>query len=78
MEYKSIDYTDCLLKILHCVAESDTLYGSSSEDDLPNARRNFKDTVFRMLFRKKTALLSLYNAVNKTNFSRLRFLCRNL
>lgn len=34
-----------------------------------SAQRNFKDTVFRMLFREKTALLSLYNAVNETNFT---------
>ena len=35
----------------------------------PVAERNYKDTVFRMLFRGKPALLSLYNAVNKTNFT---------
>lgn len=31
--------------------------------------RNYKDTVFRMLFQKKEDLLSLYNAVNGTSFS---------
>ena len=36
---------------------------------LPRAERNYKDTVFRMLFREKSALLSLYNAVNKTAFT---------
>lgn len=40
-----------------------------SNDILPMAERNYKDTVFRMLFREKSALLSLYNAVNKTNFT---------
>lgn len=34
-----------------------------------SAQRNFKDTVFRMLFREKKTLLSLYNAVNGTNFT---------
>lgn len=33
------------------------------------ARRNYKDTLFRMVFREKTALLSLYNAVNGTCYS---------
>lgn len=40
-----------------------------TNDILPMAERNYKDTVFRMLFREKSALLSLYNAVNKTNFT---------
>lgn len=31
--------------------------------------RNYKDTVFRMLFHEKKDLLSLYNAVNGTSFS---------
>ncbi len=31
--------------------------------------RNYKDTVFRMLFKEKTALLSLYNALRKTDYS---------
>ena len=38
-------------------------------DELPEVERKYKDTVFRMLFRKKAELLSLYNAVNKTNFT---------
>ena len=33
-----------------------------------NVNRNHKDTVFRMLFRKKEALLSLYNVLNGTNY----------
>lgn len=31
-----------------------------------NVKRNYKDTVFRMLFQEKETLLSLYNAVNGT------------
>lgn len=31
-------------------------------------QRNYKDTVFRMLFREKENLLSLYNALNGTNY----------
>lgn len=43
--------------------------GWDDSDMLPKVERKYKDTVFRMLFRKKIALLSLYNAVNKTNFT---------
>ena len=32
-------------------------------------KRNYKDTVFRMLFKKKENLLSLYNALNKTAYT---------
>lgn len=32
-------------------------------------RRNYKDTVFRLLFAKKDKLLSLYNAVNGTDYT---------
>lgn len=31
-------------------------------------RRDYKDTLFRMLFREKKKLLSLYNAMNGTNY----------
>mgnify|MGYP007105532202 CR=1 FL=1 len=34
-----------------------------------SAQRNYKDTVFRMLFSKKDNLLSLYNALNRTDYS---------
>lgn len=34
-----------------------------------NLQRNYKDTVFRMLFRKKEDLLSLYNALNQTSYT---------
>lgn len=30
--------------------------------------RNYKDSVFRMLYREKKELLSLYNAVNQTHY----------
>ena len=33
------------------------------------ANRKFKDTIFRMLFSEKEALLSLYNAVNSSNYT---------
>ena len=34
-----------------------------------NVQRNYKDTVFRMLFREKENLLSLYNALNATAYT---------
>ena len=34
-----------------------------------NVQRNFKDTVFRMIFREKENLLSLYNALNQTSYT---------
>ena len=34
----------------------------------PAANRNYKDTVFRMLFSDRANLLSLYNAVNQCNY----------
>ena len=36
--------------------------------DVPNAARNYKDRIFRMVFREKKALLALYNAMNKTDY----------
>lgn len=59
MDYKNVTFTEDKL------TEQRTL----TNDILPVAERNYKDTVFRMLFREKSALLSLYNAVNKTNFT---------
>ena len=35
----------------------------------PAANRNYKDTVFRMLFSDRKNLLSLYNAVNQSNYN---------
>ena len=32
------------------------------------AKRNYKDTLFRMIFQERQALLSLYNAVNETDY----------
>ena len=34
-----------------------------------NVQRNYKDTIFRMLFNDKENLLSLYNALNKTDYT---------
>lgn len=34
-----------------------------------NVQRNYKDTVFRMLFKEKEHLLSLYNALNETVYT---------
>ena len=34
---------------------------------LPKPRRDYKDTLFRLLFRDRNRLLSLYNAVNGTS-----------
>lgn len=34
-----------------------------------NVQRNYKDTVFRMLFKEKENLLSLYNALNGTGYT---------
>ena len=34
----------------------------------PKANRNYKDTVFRMLFSDRKNLLSLYNAVNQRDY----------
>lgn len=36
---------------------------------LPKPRRDYKDTLFRLLFRDRNRLLSLYNAVNGTSCS---------
>ena len=32
------------------------------------AKRNYKDTLFRLIFKERKALLSLYNAINDTNY----------
>jgi hypothetical protein len=36
---------------------------------MKNAVRNYKDTVFRMLFQEKEALLSLYNSLNHSQYT---------
>ncbi len=38
------------------------------EEETAAAQRNNKDTIFRMLFREKENLLSLYNALNNTSY----------
>lgn len=40
-----------------------------TNENTPVANRKFKDTIFRMLFSEKEALLSLYNAVNSSNYT---------
>ena len=35
---------------------------------LPKPRRDYKDTLFRLLFQDRDRLLSLYNAVNGTSY----------
>lgn len=42
-----------------------------TEKTLPKVSRQYKDTVFRKLFRSETSLLSLYNAVMGTNYDKL-------
>ncbi len=39
-----------------------------------NVQRNYKDTVFRMLFKEKENLLSLYNALNQTAYTNVNSL----
>lgn len=36
---------------------------------LPKPRRDYKDTIFRMIFSEKKELLALYNAVNGTDYN---------
>lgn len=50
-------------------AECANSFGSEMTAHENAVQRNYKDTVFRLLFKDKEALLSLYNAVNGTNFS---------
>ena len=40
-----------------------------TNENTPVANCKFKDTIFRMLFSEKEALLSLYNAVNESNYT---------
>ena len=35
---------------------------------IPKPRRDYKDTLFRLLFQDRDRLLSLYNAVNGTSY----------
>ena len=36
---------------------------------LSHANRNYKDSLFRMIFREKKELLSLYNAINESAYT---------
>ena len=40
----------------------------NSAVNMPATNRNYKDTIFRMLFSDRKNLLSLYNAVNQRKF----------
>ena len=42
--------------------------GTQVSEKIPAANRQYKDTVFRMLFSEKENLLSLYNAVNGSHY----------
>lgn len=51
--------------------ESEIVRSKTANDTAANgetASRTYKATVFAMVFREKTALLSLYNAVNGTDY----------
>lgn len=41
----------------------------NQEEKVPNVLRSYKDNLFRMVFKEKKELLSLYNAVNGTTYS---------
>lgn len=38
-------------------------------NEVPNTARNYKDRIFRMIFKEKRALLALYNAMNHTEYT---------
>ena len=40
----------------------------NSAVNMPATNRNYKDTIFRMLFSDRKNLLSLYNAVNQSKY----------
>lgn len=42
-----------------------------SELEDVSVQRNYKDTVFRMIFKEKKELLALYNAINNTNYKNI-------
>ena len=47
--------------------KTETKYSNNS--DILHTNKKYKDTVFRMLFSDKKELLTLYNAVNETNYN---------
>ena len=48
--------------------KNQTVKRTQAKSNLPTANRKYKDTVFRMLFSDKENLLSLYNAINRTEY----------
>ncbi|MBE5944533.1 MAG: hypothetical protein E7258_06400 [Lachnospiraceae bacterium] len=44
------------------------MYKTINSLDSSSFKRNYKDTVFRMLFSDRHELLALYNAINETNY----------
>ena len=40
-----------------------------NNQDYPGANRTYKDGLFRLVFQRKEDLLSLYNALNGSNYS---------
>ena len=40
----------------------------NNDQEYPAANREYKDSLFRLVFQKKEDLLSLYNAVNGSNY----------
>lgn len=68
MESICTQHIDYLADVQKMLKERGFIWAVAEGDELPEVQRKYKDTVFRMLFRKKMALLSLYNAVNKTHF----------
>ncbi len=41
---------------------------TTANQNQTSVQRNYRDTVFRMIFREKKNLLSLYNALNDTTY----------
>ena len=51
------------------MANAANVVNATNEENIQNVVCNYKDSVFRMLFREKKELLVLYNAVNGTDYS---------
>lgn len=49
--------------------ETNEVSKNMTDTECTAVKRNYKDTVFRMLFREKKNLLSLYNALNGTSYT---------
>ncbi len=50
------------------MANAANVVNATNEENTRNVVRNYKDSVFRMLFREKKELLVLYNAVNGIDY----------